>query len=309
MLLLFLPSRDISHSKSATLLAKKASVEAPEEARSSCRTAGSPDWEVMDPQDSDRDVADVAILSAAMPEKTSAIDVKKCYIKLERCDHLIKSPQKVDESINEAMSNDEAEWRETLVSSLREDDQSESPDGFIRVYEAIQLAVDDPKIDSIETAYAAVIKCLGMTQSDAQIEGRSTRVKNRTKRDFKWYQHARTQDLFKKDLAKHVRLGTDHTSQNTVEVSKEDIRDLYNALWGIRVPTRIPDFDGTPSMGFENFGPITETEIKKRITTTKRSTAPGPDGVKRNALLGVHKGRVIAKFFNLILFSGILPVS
>jgi len=86
------------------------------------------------------------------------------------------------------------------------------------------------------------------------------------------------------------------------------VRDLYAALWGTRVPTRIVEPEEAPSVGFGGFGPVTTVEIRRRLARTKGSTAPGPDNIKKAALMGVYKSEMLAELFNLILLSGILPL-
>jgi hypothetical protein len=90
-------------------------------------------------------------------------------------------------------------------------------------------------------------------------------------------------------------------------LEREDGQHLYGALWGTRVPTRLDDPTEGPPVGLESFGPIRAVEVKKRLSRNKWSKAPGPDGVKKAALVGVNKGKIVAGVFNLIFVSGHLP--
>lgn len=230
---------------------------------------------------------------------------------LEKCDHSEESPPLAEHERDAAQVGlNEPRWRELLVDSLVRWDTSKCPGDMVDACEAVRAAGCGPSVESVEAAYAAVARYFGAEQGPARAGDRPPRSRQRTKRGLKRYQYARTQDLYKKDpglLARHVRRGSDHTAQNATNISRSDVRDLYGALWGTKVPTRTANYKEVPSVGLENFGPITAADVKRRLTRTKKSTAPGPDGIKRDTLRGVHRNGLVAEMFNLILASGVLP--
>lgn len=243
------------------------------------------------------------------PTLEPRLAVRECYVRLERCDDLL--PPSVNQKGDIPLA-DEAKWREELLGYLKEWNPSEHLKNSLGVCNAIQAAIGNPNECAVEAAYDAVMDYLGAMQSSAREEDRPPRTKQRTKRKMKRFQYARAQDLFKKDpglLAGHVRWGTDYTAQNTIGVSRGEVRDLYSALWGTGVPTRIGEIDvnGIPVIALDKFGPITAADVRRRLARVRKSTAPGPDGFRRAGLLGAHKSEILAVLFSVILATGILP--
>lgn len=132
--------------------------------------------------------------------------VRDRYVRLERCDGLMRPPPLLDSSV-EIVTDEEAEWKEELRSCFGEWNSSEYPRDALEVCDAIREAINDLNENSVEAAYASIIKYLGAEQSSVQAKDRPPRTKKRTKRRLKRYQYARAQDLFKRDpglLARHV---------------------------------------------------------------------------------------------------------
>lgn len=240
-----------------------------------------------------------------------------CYIRLERCDDLIRSPSSPDLG-KEIPIDDQTKWREKLGRYLGEWNPSEYPKKALKVCSVVQETISDfnegsVELGSVEAAYTSIAEYFEAIQGPVPTGNRPPRTKKHTKRKLKRYQYARTQDIFKKDpacfLAKHVRQGTDYTVQNTLNVSRNEVRDLYAALWKTKVPTRILDVESIEisSVGLEKFGPITASDIKRSLARIKKSTASNPDEIKRAVLLGIHKSKMLAIMFNLILATGVLP--
>jgi hypothetical protein len=103
-------------------------------------------------------------------------------------------------------------------------------------------------------------------------------------------------------------MGTDHTAQNGQDLNKVEVKELYDALWGTRPPLRLTSPTSGPDICLDTFlNAITPDEVRRRVRRTKRSTAPGPDGVKRAHVAGVHKCKLLAGLYNAIILAGSQP--
>jgi hypothetical protein len=91
------------------------------------------------------------------------------------------------------------------------------------------------------------------------------RKKGRSKRAYKRYIYARTQDLYKRnpgELARHVREGIDWYESPNEELKEEEIRQTFEDLWG-RAPEIHPP-DAMIDLS-DLLPPITIGEVKSRI--------------------------------------------
>ncbi|KAL0103857.1 hypothetical protein PUN28_017894 [Cardiocondyla obscurior] len=236
------------------------------------------------------------------------IILKECRVNLSRCDHMVGTFGSDDEMENDLSESDS--WQAGLVEALGKISYAKWPRHLTEIGRSLKEARNKLDIDSVETIYNKIVELLTKSQKSDSHDDRPPRGKHRTKRSHKRYLYARTQDLFKKEpglLARHVRLGTDHTAQNNASIPRGEVIDLYTALWGSKVPTRVTDCNEAEAMGFDSFGPILAAEIQKRLTRTKKATAPGPDKIKKADLLGPYKCELLAGMFNLMLAAGALP--
>lgn len=214
----------------------------------------------------------------------------------------------------------EEEWRRGLLTHLRGWDLGDGPEGARVVSRAIRAAAWLPAVtqDIVDKVYGSLIEFLNATQ-DSDTPGRvpannANRPRNprSRRRAQKRYRYARTQELYKKDpglLAKHVRLGTDFTVQSTQKLARTDIRDLYTALWGTRVPVRLEDFAEGPPIDLGLFPAIEVAEVRRRLGKIKSSTAGGPDTLRRAAISGRIQIKLLSGVYTLILASGHLPTA
>lgn len=133
------------------------------------------------------------------------------------------------------------------------------------------------------------------------------RGKGRSKRRFLY---ARTQELYKKNpgqVAKHVRQGVDWIG-GYQQPPMSEVKELYTKLWGVAPLAQMPEgINEDPIAPSEALPPFTVDEIRKRISATKQSTAPGPDGIRRADVMQRGKVEVLHLLFNLLLLSGKLP--
>jgi hypothetical protein len=99
-------------------------------------------------------------------------------------------------------------------------------------------------------------------------------------------------------------MGTDHTAQNGQDLNKVEVKELYDALW----ETRLTSPTSGPDICLDTFlNAITPDEVRRRVEKTKRSTAPGPDVVKRAHVVGVHKYKLLAGLCSVIILAGSQP--
>ncbi|XP_076660219.1 uncharacterized protein LOC143363537 [Halictus rubicundus] len=117
--------------------------------------------------------------------------------------------------------------------------------------------------------------------------GRAKR-RGKGKRAYRRYLFAKTQDLYHKNpglLAKFVRNGTDHWVQGELPLQVEDIKQI------------------------DLIAPISNRDVRGRIAKTKKGTAPGLDGIKKDQLLSRRTVVSLRKLFNLLLITGLQPSS
>jgi hypothetical protein len=103
-------------------------------------------------------------------------------------------------------------------------------------------------------------------------------------------------------------MGTDHTAQNGQDLNRDEVKELYDALWGTSPPLRLNSPTSGPDFCPDTFlNAITPDEVRRRVRRTKRSTAPGPDDVRRAHVVGVHKYKLLAGLYNVIVLAGSQP--
>nr|CAI5866823.1 unnamed protein product [Callosobruchus analis] len=143
------------------------------------------------------------------------------------------------------------------------------------------------------------------------------RGKNKNKRGNRRYLFAMTQDIYKKNpglLAKHVRNNVDWLEEPGVRAPAQDVRDLYQKLWGTKPSkVQVPNL-GEPSEPVLGLGSVltavTGKEVYTRLSRMKMSTAPGPDGLKKGDIKRVPGAtEVLQLFYNLIMISGRQPTA
>lgn len=210
----------------------------------------------------------------------------------------------------------EALWREELVSSLNALKGFEKQKDVADVMNAIKEAAKRPcSLHILDDLYAAILKILTKVASPIAPINYSKKKraegKNR-KRSTKRHRYARTQTLFKKSpglLARHIRMGTDFAAQNTEELDRQEIKLLYDSLWGtkphLRQPAPIATSETIPPRSF--LKAITQDEVCMRMKRMKKATAPGPDGIKLETLSKESIKTLLCALYNLILISGNLP--
>ena len=66
------------------------------------------------------------------------------------------------------------------------------------------------------------------------------------KKSRKQYKYARTEELYRQNsglLVKYVREGIDWTEEANPDLSSEDIKSLYDSLWGTKPHIEPPEFE------------------------------------------------------------------
>jgi hypothetical protein len=77
-------------------------------------------------------------------------------------------------------------------------------------------------------------------------------------------------------------MGTDHTAENGAELHREDIKLLYQSLWSTKTRLRFQTPVATPETIAPSMllGVISQDVVSRRVGKMKRSTAPGPNGIR-----------------------------
>jgi Reverse transcriptase (RNA-dependent DNA polymerase) len=222
-----------------------------------------------------------------------------------------------EKSTNSTADDKEDNWRKKMLSYIINWNTGDLlPEG-----QALALMIKDAAVDAsqenMDKTYNKFVESLGRNGRENDDGGR--RKKKRTagrkgRRSWRKYCYARTQELFKKNpklLAKHARQGTDFLEPAGKDVDREDIKTLYGKLWESKPTLRMEDRkdENTPeTIDPETFiSAITAPEVKYRLGRVKNASAPGPDRIKKEALLDSRKHKLISMLFNVILVTGILP--
>jgi len=211
----------------------------------------------------------------------------------------------------------EVEWRTGLLTQLRGWDPAAGPEGVREPSRLIRDAARLPEISQevLDTVYGVLAESLSAREDSSgsgRVRASGPRTKRSKKRAQKRYRYARTQDLYKKDpalLAKHVRLGTDHTVQSTQKLARVEVETLYKALWGTKAPTQLEDIAIGVPIGLDMFKPIEAAEVRQRLGKVKGSSAGGPDKLRKSDLTGRSREKLLAGLYNLVLSSGRIPTA
>jgi hypothetical protein len=80
-----------------------------------------------------------------------------------------------------------------------------------------------------------------------------------------------------------------------VELDREEVKLLHESLWGSKPCLRLADpAESQEAILLDTLlGAIKTDEVRKRVGMTKRSTAPGLDGIKLTALVTGSSQRVL----------------
>jgi len=204
-------------------------------------------------------------------------------------------------------------WRQGIIASFAEWTSAKVPKDVLDVWALLKETAETsvPTQDNVYECTLAVLGFLNITTGKPTASRNKRKTATPKSRVMKRLQYARTQNLYKKDpelLAKHVRMGTDHTVQNGQDLNKVEVKELYDALWGTSPSLRLNSPTSGPDISPDTFlNAITPDEVRRRVTRTKRSTASGPDGVKRAHVVGDHKYKLLAGLYNVIILAGSQP--
>lgn len=126
------------------------------------------------------------------------------------------------------------------------------------------------------------------------------------------YKYARCQELYNKCPKKLIEValnGDFSVVEEKKEIPKdEDIRRLYEEVWGQTGPVvKAKEEIQEASSLIAACPPYTAEEISKRISRIKNNTAAGPDQIKKTHLRKEGMDKVLAKLFNLLVFTGHYP--
>lgn len=96
-----------------------------------------------------------------------------------------------------------------------------------------------------------------------------------------------------------------------MDLGTEDIRSLYNSLWGTKPHIEPPEFgEAEPELALDTVLPqISIKEIKNRLTRTKAKVAPGPDGLCKRDVSRLADMEILRLWFNLIMVRSYQPVA
>lgn len=216
-------------------------------------------------------------------------------------------------------SPDETAWREGICSAAlghelpRRTMPSRSAEAIKLLRGALQIASEldynftQAQIDHI---YKEATSFLVSKENEEGGERRPKRVRKKrgTKRQ---YIFGRTQDLFKKnpgELARHVRSEVDWLDGYS-RPKASDVRELYTKLWGTQPQIELPETGQAedPIILQDALPPFSIKEINARVARINKSTAPGPDGIKRLDVNHWDRKEVLHLLFNLLLLSGKQP--
>lgn len=131
----------------------------------------------------------------------------------------------------------------------------------------------------------------------------------RLKQD-KRLRYKNVQTLYRSNRSSAARLVLDGREQTTCRIDPKLISETYKGIWerddnflGLGQFASLPEADNSSLCP-----PISPAEALQALRQMDQASAPGPDGVGRNALLmWDKKGEKLADLFNAILYSGRLP--
>lgn len=226
------------------------------------------------------------------------------------------------------LASHEEEWRQWVAETVLADNMPErltqanraAPVQLLNesLSEMLQRTGQVPQHE-IDNIYKEITKHLlkgekvkeKKTREVQKLKKDKRKSKKNTKRD---YIYARSQKLFKENpglLAKYVRENVVWHEKSSVCAKPDDIKQLYNELWGEKHKVTLPEL-GEPEQAIEIkevLTPITKVEVRKRLARIKLESAAGPDKIKKGQLLHGDTIEILRKFYNLVLINGRLPTS
>lgn len=140
---------------------------------------------------------------------------------------------------------------------------------------------------------------------------RNGRKKGRNAR--RKYEFARAQELYKycpKKLADMVlKDDLSMTNPPCQLPAEQQIKELYNQLWGVEGPTikNFGDEQIETAAGMPSIPPINTTEVEKKIKKTRVKSAAGPDGVQKFHLNRQGVPVILGKIYNILLYANYFP--
>ena len=223
-------------------------------------------------------------------------------------------------------SSDEAEafrhspsygwWRAGIVTSISMIPADKLPEPAVGPMNALKnLAVNGGGQQELDEAYARVLEYIvGATDTPPTRPRRPGRTKQPgTRRGRKRFIFARTQRLFEQDpslLAKHVRLGTDHTAPVNMSLDRNEVKDLYTGLWGTRpVVGKLsnPGVVAAPIKETSLLGFISQKEVGERVARIDNKSAPGLDKVKKAHLKPKPVQLLMLALYNICVITKCTP--
>jgi len=189
-----------------------------------------------------------------------------------------------------------------------------------KLRETLTLILDNnvwPNVELTDGIYADIQE--HFQQDNRRGNPSAPRKRKRSKRAFRRYVYASTQDVFVKNsrtLANHVRNGTNWygTMDPKLSNSKSDIEQFYNQFSDIQPPISLPYTtevkDPDAYIDPEDIlQTITKEEIIRRLARLNKNTAPGLDGIRKIALQNESSKEILRLFINLILVAGLQPTN
>nr|CAD7411464.1 unnamed protein product [Timema cristinae] len=158
----------------------------------------------------------------------------------------------------------------------------------------VVLASSPPLQEDLDQHYLMVVQYFrpAIRKSSVLVTDRkASGNKGGVRRAMKRFQFARAQELYKKDpglLAACIRKDVDFVVANLYGINRGEVEEMYNSLWGIKPQVRDVGMNADrPVARLADFmWPIGPEEVKARLGRIKRSSDPGIDGLKREALEG-----------------------
>jgi len=229
-----------------------------------------------------------------------------------------------DDDVFEETSQEEVlGWRESMDQFVDDwrDNIPEKIQG-LPVAEALLALTNTCTQVSLDATHKLLVEFFRLDKNSSQQAGDGIKKAGRRRRQKRKQNHAtrkmsnyaRTQQLFRENpglLAKHTRMGTDHLAPMGQEVPREELKDLYSELWG-QEPERVLFEPGEQEPEVDEMlvlGPVTPSEVIKRLRRIAKNSAPGKDGLKRAQLAGPEKANLLSVYYTVCLRSGLMPTA
>lgn len=145
-----------------------------------------------------------------------------------------------------------------------------------------------------------------------KIEGNyNNKNNNRNKR--KKYSYARCQELFKECLRKlaDVVVNNDRACLELTRQPPEEseVRTLYEDLWDRAGPTNppIPGSRASELVINELFPSTTAEDVSEKLNKIRKKAGAGPDGFQKEHLIISGLPAILAKIYNISIYSSYFP--